>query len=1480
MAKEKNILGLDLGTNSIGWSVIGAEENEGILTPASIKAAGSRIIPIDAAIMGDFEKGNSVSQTHDRTFARGVRRLYQRHALRRERLNRVLDILGYLPRHYSERLNRYGEIMKGDEPKIAWQEVDGRMQFLFGNSFTEMTDEFRMVHPEMTEEGRKIAYDWTVYYLRKKALTHKITDHELAWVLHQFNTKRGYNQTRAEINDEENPTEKKMLCSLRVAEVINTGEVKKGATWYEVRFDNGWVYKRQSKMPLDWVGKTKNLIVTTKLNEDGTEKTDANGEVKRSFSIPKDDDWGLLKIKTEQDLAASGKTVGQFIYDALLTNPDQKVIGQLVRVVDRKYYREELHAILRKQLEFRPELKDRYAECIEALYPQNEAYRSSIAGRDFEYLLAEDILLYQRPLKSKKSNIAECAHEYRVFKDSDGVYQRQHLKCIPKSHPLYEEFRVLQWVENLKITEPDEKGVFRRDVSDEYMKNREDLVAWLMTQKEVKMPALLKQVAGRDVKARNLTWNYVEDKVYPMAPVTTLLRNAIADNGGVPTEEMTTALWHIMYSVSDKTELEKAVVTFGNKNHLGEGFAEKLKKQKPFADDYGSLSLKATEKVLQLMRSGARWSADSIDSKTIKRIENIINGEYDENITDRVREKCKAFTKTDDFQGLPFWLAEYVVYGVRKDNTRWRTPDDIDDYLRSFRQHSLNNPIVEQVVMETLRTVRDIWKRHGKPDEIHIELGRDMKNPAAVRQKMMETQQRNERANLRAKLLLREFMNPGMEIEGLRSYSPSQLELFRIYEEGVLNANQVPEDIQSIIKNLESLKVPSSAEVKRYRLWLDQKYTSPYTGRIIPLSKLFTPAYEIEHVIPQSRYFDDSMSNKVICEAAVNKLKDRMLAHEFIVKQGGATVSIEGREVPILKVEVYEQEVRKTFANDRRKMEKLMLDEIPESFISRQMNDSRYISRLVRHLMNNIVLPEDIDEDDSGNRVVVCTGQVTDRLKQEWGVNDVWNHIVLPRFERMNSICGTTAYTSKTQNGHLIPSMPLEQQAGFNKKRIDHRHHAMDAIVIACASRNHVNLLSNESGNDGKRRYDLQLLLRESKKYGEKTVFGNFRKPWATFTTDVENVLREIIVSFKQNLRVINKSNNRSLRYVDGRKRMVPQTVGENWAIRKSLHKETGFGLVNLRFQKSVTLKYALEHIGDVVNRDLRAKLKELVGQGADEKKIKAYFDKEKESWSDVNLKKIEVYYYTNDTSDRYYATRKAIDGSFTADVIRGSVTDTGIQRIMLAHLERYNGNAEEAFSPDGLDEMNRNIRELNGGVDHKPIYKVRKYEKAEKFAVGETGAKARKFVEAAKGTNIYYTIYKNVDGTRSYYTVPFKQAIDCQKQAKKEWKTLLDQMLKESGIIAADAELLCILSPGDLVYVPSEEEIESGVMNWRRDGIYKFVSCGLANSYYVPCSVASSIVDKVEFTQLNKIPRTEDGRLIREVCIPILVDRLGDIIK
>lgn len=384
----KNILGLDLGTNSIGWAVVNGSVNDnGSEQLVKIQASGSRIIPMDAAMIGDFNKGNSISQTAERTRLRGIRRLSERYLLRRERLHRILDILGFLPSHFAQDLDRHGKIVKGKEPKLAWRKNEaGQFEFIFQDSFKEMLEDFKLNHPNLITDDKKVPYDWTIYYLRKKGLTSKISKEELAWILLNFNQKRGYYQLRGE-EEEENNNKLVEFYALKVVAVEDSGEKKGKDIWYNVHLENGWVYRRTSNIPLDWVGKTKEFIVTTDLEKDGTPKKDREGNVKRSFRAPKEDDWSLVKKKTEADIDQTHKTVGTYIYDTLLGNPSQKIRGRLVRTIERKYYKEELKLILDKQKEFHPELQDRalYAACVEELYTINEAHRNNIGNRDFTY---------------------------------------------------------------------------------------------------------------------------------------------------------------------------------------------------------------------------------------------------------------------------------------------------------------------------------------------------------------------------------------------------------------------------------------------------------------------------------------------------------------------------------------------------------------------------------------------------------------------------------------------------------------------------------------------------------------------------------------------------------------------------------------------------------------------------------------------------------------------------------------------------------------------------------------------------------------------------------------------------------------------------------------------------------------------------------------------------------------------------------------
>lgn len=1579
----RKILGLDLGTNSIGWAVVEASINEaGKESLSEISAVGSRIIPMDEAVLGKFDSGESVSQTAQRTDFRGGRRLRERCLLRRERLHRVLNLLGFLPEHFARELDRYGKFIVGTEPKLPWRKnSDGKFEFIFQNSFNEMCADFQNYHPEMLTNNKKIPYDWTIYYLRKKALNQAIAKEELAWILLNFNQKRGYYQLRGE-EEEEKDNEKMEIISAKILSVVQKEKDKQyDKYWYEMSLDNGLIYRATFYNDVSaWCNETKEFVLKTTTLKDGSEKKELSflptpDEIEKMDAKRKGKMYAKIKLRTENDIDSSGKTVGCYIYDALLANPSQKINGKLVRTIERKYYKDELKKILQKQIELIPELKneDLYKACIEELYPNNEAHRNNIAKPDFANLFINDIIFYQRPLKTKKSLISDCPYESHFDKDGN----EHPIKCIAKSNPLYQEFRLWQFVQNLRIYQR-EKTVDGQlqadvDVTNEFLKSEDDYVAlfeWLNDRKSIKQDTLFSSFFKKKKEKDQYRWNYVEDKEYPCnetraAMIAGLKGCEIGSDflgrkqekkheDKEPEKTLEEVLWHILYSIDDKNELKKALKKYAANNalHDPEKFVEVFAKIKPFEKDYGAYSEKAIKKLLPLMRMGKFWNASNIDSKTKERIDKIITGEYDESIKDRVREKAINLTDIEKFRGLPLWLACYVVYdrhSEAKEIAKWEKPEDIDAYLRAFKQHSLRNPIVEQVITETLRTVRDIWKQEGHIDEIHVELGREMKNPADKRKKMTENITKNENTNLRIKAMLMEFMNPEMGIENVRPYSPSQQDILRIYEENALDKLSKEDKEYDFVSKISKTAQPSKSDINKYKCWLEQKYCSPYTGQAISLAKLFTPAYEIEHVIPQSRYFDDSFSNKVICESEVNKLKGNKLGYEFIKEHHGEKVYLDnGETVTIHSEQQYEKFVNEHYSHNRAKMKKLLLTDIPDDFIARQLNDSRYISKVVKTLLSNIVrekLPNgEYEPDATSKHLIPISGQITDRLKKDWNLNDKWNEIVLPRFERLNELTGKDCFTALNTEGHAIPNMPFELQKGFNKKRIDHRHHAMDAIVIACATRSHVQYLNNENAKSNN--YEVQRgLARElcsfkeveyhektkneegtwvtSKEVTKRSVPDKFRKPWDTFTQDVYTALQDIIVSFKQNLRVINKTTNYYWHYDEnGKKVLSRQEKGDSWAIRKSMHKATVFGEVNLRLKKCVSLDEALKNPKSIVDKDLKKKILELLAVNNDTKQIKKYFDDNQDVWSEAQ-KKIEVYYFTKQTKERYFATRKDLasvfsdikkkdlrENEYEKDKI-DSITDIGIQKILRAHLKTKDNDPELAFSPEGIEEMNRNIKALNGGKDHQPILKVRVYEKAEKFAVGQKGNKSAKFVEADKGTNLFFAIYgsEKLDENgeskevRSFATIPLKNVIDCQKEAGKQWRSKMDEKLKANGTIAPTAHLLFVLSPNDLVYLPTDEELKNGVnvASIDKKRIYKFVSGSGSIADFVPVYSAGTIFTLNKKKQKERFGRDDffaiqdeygvgspkskneraiTGEMIKETCLPLKVDRLGNIIE
>lgn len=279
----------------------------------------------------------------------------------------------------------------------------------------------------------------------------------------KLQSKKGYYQLRGEDEEEVNTDKLVEFYPLQVIDVIDTKEVNaKKQALYKIILENGWDFIKPSTTPVLWKGKIKEFVVTTTMDKTGKEK--------RTFRAPDENDWTLVK-RTEYSIENSGKTVGEYIYDALLKNPKQKIKGSLVRVVERKYYKSELFKILSTQQAFHEELKNKplYKKALNELYQNNEDHKNSIVNKDLVHLILNDIIFYQRPLKSKKSLISDCKFETRSF-TKDGISQKMPLKCIPKSHPLFQEFRLWQWLQNLRIYEK----VNDLDVTHEILRFEED----------------------------------------------------------------------------------------------------------------------------------------------------------------------------------------------------------------------------------------------------------------------------------------------------------------------------------------------------------------------------------------------------------------------------------------------------------------------------------------------------------------------------------------------------------------------------------------------------------------------------------------------------------------------------------------------------------------------------------------------------------------------------------------------------------------------------------------------------------------------------------------------------------------------------------------------------------------------------------------------------------------------------------------------
>jgi CRISPR-associated endonuclease Csn1 len=1607
----KKILGLDLGTNSIGAAVINIPDTiEEYGTAGNIEWVGSRIISTDGYVssktgkafkenpLDTFSKGIGISKAATRRIKRSSRRLKQRYVLRRTRLIKVFKILEWLPKEFPE---SFKAVIRNNE-NFKFKISD------YLPATEKSVEEAKELLGTRNNKGEiKLPEDWIVYYLRKKGLTEKLSFAELARIIYMMNQRRGFKSSRKDLKDE-SIEEKKWVEILKIKSVEQeTFEPNKNKNFkFKITpYSNKvqpWSVERKEK-PV-WEEKEFTFLITEKIKI----KNDGKKEViQLTPQLPKEDDWALCV--TAQDNKIGEEFPGTYFFNGLVNSVKSKTDFKIRQyAVYRSKYKRELHAIWQKQLELNEELRTLNNDKIllrkiaGVLYPKqtelNKPKLKEILNNDLLHLISEDIIYYQRELKSQRNVKSECQYEKK--KAIDGNYYG--LKCAPKSSPEFQEFRIWQDIHNLKVLqregtktrlingEKKEFNIIDIDVTtsfiDECIKEKlfelfdnsdkitENQIFTLINENaETKISKKTHRInmffEGKDSLQGNETKDFFR-KIFRKTNYEEEGEEILND------KQKFYSLWNVLYSISlndeerTKEAICKALTSKTNRNGKDKKIVFNFPKNvaKIFSEapeientkKYASYSSKAINKLLPLMRCGKFWDEslieESIKIKTEKikiRLDDINNDTNRiQNISDNdiPQQILKSFIYQKNFiSGLKTHQACYLVYDRHSEKSDYTKYTDLEEFdiMRLVPNNSLRNPIVEQVVRESLFVVKDLWQQYGQPDEIHIEIGRDLKKNAKERRKSTEKTTSNATERKRIKELLKELMNDEFEqytengtTETVRfetkpnPESPIDIKKFTLWK----NASGL-NDVD-FTKKVKEEKIPKNQELKKYALWLSQKCTSPYTGKIIPLSKLFTPEYEIEHILPRGLIKNDSLDNLVIAESGVNKAKNRELGALFIANRNGGCEH-QGKKYDLLKYDDYVAHCKRTFRGS--KLKNLLATEIPEGFIERQINDTRYINRKISELLYPVAkgnLKATIDAEKGG--IIFTIGAITDELKRNWGLNKEWKKLIKPRFERLEKL-NNKVYIQQNKLDRNDIDFNVAENENLSIKRIDHRHHALDALIIAATTREHIRYLNSLSAVDNDNE------LKQVKRCLVKGKIREFQLPWENFTKEVREQLQQTIVTFKSNNNVISKPMNKYQKWelINGewKKIAVKQVTNKKWlAVRQSLFDEQPLGVVYLKeiqIKSFRTLREIMSIVKLQIERDeaqntckqktasyiydqeTREIIKKLIFQaGGNKSKIeqdlKRYlkFYKSLKDSNGVPIYTIRIAVFTP-----YVAKRTSLDNSFNHGIIdkipygnKLRMSDDKkmtIPQILHEHLQSYeriklndknynytdysnlskedkeafdkqNGEKlkealKEAFSDEGLEALDKKI-----GMKIRSVTRLDgKIEGSKKIIFRD------KVVQSAN--NPYFVFYEN-EQTKERLNFTSISTYD-----------FIQKRLKNEPILEPkDGFRIVTLQTNDLVYVPTSEECESiktgksenEVIDWRNKvhiarRLFRVNDFSKTDIYFKPHTFAKAIKSKELHSSFDdKCSRfinfehpDNEAILIKDICIKVKVDRLGNIL-
>ena len=1003
---NKKVLGLDLGTNSVGWALVEESENK---EDSRIVDCGVRIASLSSDEEGNFRKGKSFSLAQGRTQKRGARRNLDRYQHRRKELYKYLKDSGIIDEHFI-----------------------------------------------LAEDGKGTTHE--LWKLRSESATQKIDLKDFARVLFAINKNRGYKSNR---KAQESEDVGEAIDGMEVAKILSEKNITVGQYVLEqlekVRKDNISRNKeRQKKYKVPafyrsdlqdefdriWTEQSKyHTELTNELKEklQGKNKKSTEDIFKKMFLDNFTSKWESLwkehrdnqaftedkkeKLKKEAKTEEIVKFFGSQnikISPTYIAEPKNKKEYQFYKwrseALSQKLALDELAAILveinnqinassgylgavsdrSKELHFNQQtigqylyaqlrknphkrLKDQvfyrkdYEKEFDTIWHSQKKFYPNILSDDLKKNIKGITIFYQRRLKSCKHLVGGCEFEKIKYVNKEtGKEKEIGIKVCPKSSPLFQEFRIWQSINNLDFSKGKEEIKLSIEEKNKLFKEANlkaslpqkkvfEILGYSEEEYESEFGSLegnrtnakiykafqdiILEEEGYESDFSKMRADKISEKVleiFRVLGIDTEFLNFDSSLEGRFCDQKSYQFWHILYSTEEHKDVVKKLQEFGFK----EG-AAKILSRVVFEQRYGNLSSKALRKILPHMKRGLRYD-----------------------------EAC---------QKAGYRHSNYLT---KEENEK----RELEKKMELLPRNSLRSPVVEKILNQMINTVNAVIEKHGKPDEVRLEMARDLKKTAKERKKATE---------------------------------------------GIKKSTENHERIEKKLKEDYKLSRVTRKDVIKYKLWEESKI-SVYTNKPIKGSDLFNGNYEIEHIIPKALLFDDSFSNKTLCESEFNREKSKKTAYDFIKEKYG-------------KVSDYEKRVEDLFKGkkiSKTKKKKLLMtqDKIPKDFIERDLRETQYIAKKAKSLLEKFF-----------RSVHTTTGSITNRLRDDWELTEVMREINFDKYKKYKALDMVYCENSKPdKQGNVRRLKKIKNWT----KRDDHRHHAVDALITAFTKHEHVQYLN------------------------------------------------------------------------------------------------------------------------------------------------------------------------------------------------------------------------------------------------------------------------------------------------------------------------------------------------------------------------------------------------------------------------------------